>query len=134
MTRRTISDFAPFQYEPLRRADRTVARDKEQELARQQSEALSLLRSASNPRDSTLTKLAEEWRDRLLAQLQTRALCERYPRIANRIALCWSDRTLTQRLLDQLLHDRRAGRKGFPAAVRAELVALAVAVGSDIGR
>lgn len=128
MPHRTSSDFTPFQYEPLRRADRTVDRTKEQELAREKSDAMRLLRSAANPRDSALTDLTKEWRDRLSPRLQTPALCERYPRIANRIAMCWSDPVLTQRLLDELLRDRRGGRKGFPAPVHAELVALAAEI------
>ena len=133
MAKDADSDFTPFKYEPLRRIDRIAERRNDQDVARHRSEAMRLLRSAGNARDSTLSKLAEEWRERLSPRLQTRALCERYPRIANRIALCWSDRALTRQLLDQLLHDRRGGRKGFPAPVRAELVALAAAVGSGLG-
>jgi len=128
MAHQTTSDFTPFQYEPLRRADRTVDRSKEQDAARQQADAMRLLRSGGNPGDSTLSKLAEAWCERLSPRLQTRTLCERYPRVANRIALCWSDPDLTQALLEQLLRDRRGGRKGFPAPVHAELVALAAEV------
>jgi hypothetical protein len=119
------SDFTPFKYEPQRRADRAFPASKEQDLAKQQLEAMRLLRSAPNPRDRTLSKVAEEWRDRVALRLPTQAVCERYPRIANRIALCWSDRVLTERLLDDLLRDRRGGRNGFPEPVHAELVALA---------
>jgi len=133
MAHKTTSDFIPFKYEPLQRCDRIVDRSKEQDAARQLSDAMRLLRSAGNPRDSTLSKLAEEWRERLSPHVQTRSLCERYPRIANRIAICWSDPVLMRRLLDELLRDRRGGRKGFPAPVRAELAALAAAVGSGIG-
>ena len=124
----TNSDFTPFKYEPLQRADRFLDRTKEQEMAQQRDDAMRLLRSPGNPRDNTLSKLAEEWCERLSPSVQTRALCERYPRIVNRIALCWSDPALTQLLLDQLLRDRRGGRKGFPAPVHAELVALAAEV------
>lgn len=124
----TTSDFSPFQYEPLRRADRIAERPNEKEIAQQRADALRLLRCPSNPRDSTLSKLAEEWCESLSPQVQTRALCDCYPRIANRIALCWSDPVLMLALLNQLLHDRRGGRKGFPAPVHAELVALAAEV------
>ena len=51
-------------------------------------------------------------------------LCDRFPRIANRLALCWSDPTLTVSVLNELLVDRRGGRQGFPRAVRADLMAL----------
>ncbi len=128
MAQPTKSDFTPFEYEPLRRIDRIADSPNAQEIAQQRADALRLLRSPGNPRDNILTKLAEEWCERPLPHAQTRALCERYPRIANRIALCWIDPVLTLALLDQLLRDRRGGRKGFPAPVHAELVALAAEV------
>jgi hypothetical protein len=128
MSQKTANDFIPFKYEPLRRADRIAERPNEQDIAQQQADALRLLRSPGNPRDNTLSKVAEEWRTRLSPHFRTSTLCERYPRIANRIALCWSDPVLTLTLLDQLLRDRRGGRKGFAAPVHAELVALAAAV------
>ena len=46
------------------------------------------------------------------------------PGVANRLALCWRDTTLTDRLLDGFLVDRRGKRKGFPPPVAAELLAL----------
>jgi len=128
MAHQNPSDFTPFEYEPLRRVEPTVDRSAAEERARQWADAMRLLRSAGNPRDRVLSKLAKEWCERLSPHVQTRALCERYPRIANRIALCWRDPALTLALLDQLLRDRRGGRKGFPAAVQAELVALAAEV------
>ena len=51
-------------------------------------------------------------------------LCARYPRVANRLALCWAELDLTERLFDDLLNDRRGGRRGFPAPVLVELRAL----------
>lgn len=128
MPEETSSDFIPFKYEPQRRADRAFPTSRDQAFARQKLEAMRLLRSGPNPRDQTLSKLAEQWRDRVSPQLPVQALCELYPRIANRIALCWTDHVLTGRLLDELLTDRRGGRKGFPAPVHAELVALAAEV------
>lgn len=128
MAQHLTSDFIPFKYEPLRRTDRIVERS-QQDLARDKADAMRMLRGTGNPRDTTPSKLAEEWRNSLLPRLKTSELCERYPRIANRIALCWSDQALTRRLLDDLLRDRRGGREGFPAAVHAELVALAAEVG-----
>lgn len=128
MAQNTNSDFAPFKYEPLRRTDRIAERPNQHEITQHRADALRLLRSPGNPRDNTLSKLAEQWSDCLAPHVQTCALCEHYPRIANRLALCWSDRVLTRTLLDQLLRDRRGGRKGFPAPVHAELVALAAEV------
>ena len=65
MAQEKSSDFVPFKYEPRRRADGAVITSEERGLAREQSEAMRLLRSAENPRDQTLSKLAEEWRDRV---------------------------------------------------------------------
>jgi hypothetical protein len=54
-------------------------------------------------------------------------LPERYPRVANRLALCWSDKVLTRRLFEELLTDQRGGRRGFPPPVRDELLRLRLA-------
>ena len=74
--------------------------------------------------DEPLSDLARRWVDTLPTRLRPAALCARYARIANRLALCWPDARLTQQLFESLLVDRRGGRKGFPAPVRAELFAL----------
>jgi hypothetical protein len=47
-----------------------------------------------------------------------------YPRLLNRMALCWPDPDLAERLFDDLLINRRDGRVGFSATVTAELMAL----------
>lgn len=47
-----------------------------------------------------------------------------YPRVVNRLALCWNDAALTDRLLDDLLIGRRGKRKGFPGPVAEELLRL----------
>ena len=54
-------------------------------------------------------------------------LLERYPHVANRLALCWADKALTNRLFEDLLVDKRGGRKGFPPQVSAELLRLRAA-------
>jgi hypothetical protein len=48
-------------------------------------------------------------------------LMAQYPRIANRIANAWNDVPACLVILDELLVDRRGGRKGFPEPVRDEL-------------
>ena len=47
-----------------------------------------------------------------------------YPRVAIRIAWCWSDALLARQVLDDLLADRRAGREGFSRLIIAELKRL----------
>lgn len=83
-----------------------------------------LLRSPPGPLDQALSRPAQAWLARLPAGVRPHALCTRYPRIANRLAVCWADPALTDLLFDDLLIDRRGGRQGFPAPVLADLLAL----------
>lgn len=81
-------------------------------------------RSPPSPQDQELSRVSLAWLDLLPARVQPLALCTRYPRIANRLAVCWADPVLTDLVLDDLLIDRRGGRQGFPAAVLADLLML----------
>lgn len=51
-------------------------------------------------------------------------LLQMYPRIANRLAFAWQSPQAVQEVLDDVLIDRRGGRRGFPPAVAAELLRL----------
>jgi len=51
-------------------------------------------------------------------------LCRHYPRIANRIATRWTDVQATDRLLLDLMIDRRGNRMGFPPRIRQEIERL----------
>lgn len=51
-------------------------------------------------------------------------LCRHYPRIANRIAVNWEHLPVIDRLLTDLMVDRRGERKGFPPRVRQEIERL----------
>lgn len=84
------------------------------------------LRGPERPQDRALMKHAVTWADGLPVRVRPTNLLESYPRVANRLALCWNDARLTNRLFDELLLDQRGGRKGFPAPVRDELVRLRV--------
>ena len=81
-------------------------------------------RSAPNPRDASLSNVALAWLDRLPAELRPIALCERFPRIANRLAICWGDAALSAMVLNEFLTDRRGNRQGYPPEVQRELQAL----------
>jgi hypothetical protein len=83
-----------------------------------------LVRSPANPRDSRLSDLAFAWMKNLPEPLQPLSLCRQYPRIANRLALCWEDPVLTTRVFTQLMDQQRPNRRGFPAEVQRELQAL----------
>ncbi|NUZ06480.1 hypothetical protein [Piscinibacter koreensis] len=71
-----------------------------------------------------LTSTASAWAESLPGRLQPVALCRDYPRVANRIALCWNDPVLAESVFSDLLVDRRGNRRGFPGAVMADLLRL----------
>ena len=48
----------------------------------------------------------------------------RYARLANRLAKAWKEPQKCERLLDDLMMNRRGGRKGFPLQVANELASL----------
>jgi hypothetical protein len=80
--------------------------------------------------DRALTGAAIDWLLGLPAQLRPTATCERFPRIVNAMAACWTRPAEREVLLAQLLHDKRRQRVGFPPPVRAEIQALHEAVSS----
>ena len=80
-----------------------------------------LKRDPPGPLDSTLSAFAVGWAAALPSSIFPKELCERFPRLVNRLALCWPDRALAVQFLDSLLKDKRGGRKGFPPDVAVEL-------------
>jgi hypothetical protein len=62
-----------------------------------------------------------KWLDTLPARVQPRALCGNYPRVANLIATMWVDAAGLRDYFDELLVDRRRGRRGFPPDVLSDL-------------
>jgi hypothetical protein len=64
------------------------------------------------------------WAARLPLEVQPRALMRAFPRIANDLGHAWRDAADFQRLVDDLLTDRRGGRRGFPPEVTEELLVL----------
>ena len=93
----------------------------------------SLQRSAPSAYDSTLSPLVPRWLESLPHDVKPRFLCKSFPRIANRLALCWADSALTVRLLDDFLTDKRGTRLGFPAKVARELSSLRQAAFARLG-
>ncbi len=72
----------------------------------------------------TLLQTARRWTQSLPATANASTLIQAYPRIANRIAYAWRDERLCLAILDELLVDRRGGRRGFDPAVQEDLLAL----------
>ena len=90
-------------------------------------------RSALSIHDTTLSPLVPRWMESLPREMRPRYLCKRFPRIANRLALCWADTALTVRLIDDFLSDKRGTRLGFPAEATAELSSLRQAAFARLG-
>jgi hypothetical protein len=67
---------------------------------------------------------AQRWASLLPGEIQPRALLERFPRVANKLARLWGDAESVADYLDQLLIDRRGKRQGFPPDVQNELLNL----------
>jgi len=85
------------------------------------------LPTALNPQqqwERVLSPAAHVWLMKLPASVRPNHLADTFPRIANRLALVWRDATLVDKVLDDLLVDKRGGRRGFPAEVSAELLRL----------
>ena len=81
-------------------------------------------RAPLNERDKSLSPLVRPWVASLPADARPHFLCTHYPRIANRIAICWPDVGLTVGLFDQFFVDRRGTRRGFPPKALCELTVL----------
>jgi hypothetical protein len=82
------------------------------------------MRQPLRPQDLVLSSMARCWQASLKERYRADHLCAHYPRLANRLALCWDDPVLATKVLDGLLVDRRRGRTGFPPAVMQELIRL----------
>jgi hypothetical protein len=65
-----------------------------------------------------------QWMLKLPPHIQPRHLQVKYPRVANRVAALWSDPTGCESYLDDLLTDKRGGRKGFPLNVAQEVASI----------
>jgi len=65
-----------------------------------------------------------KWIATLPGKVQPLELLRQFPRIANAIALMWSEPDSFKAYMDDLLFDRRGNRQGFSKAIRQELLAL----------
>ena len=81
-------------------------------------------RSILNAQSNSLSSTAHAWVRQLPVGVRPLELCNVYPRIANRIALCWDDWASAEAAFNDLLVDHRGGRKGFPPPIASELLRL----------
>jgi hypothetical protein len=78
-----------------------------------------------SPYDRSLVPAAANWLRDLPPAVAPRETAAIFPRIVNRLSRYWDSPPMMDSIFDELLIDRRPGRKGFPAPVLAELRALA---------
>ena len=71
-----------------------------------------------------LSDEASAWLAQMPESVQPRQLALRYARLANRLCKVWKEPPKCEHLLDDLMMDRRGGRKGFPLQVANELATL----------
>ena len=71
--------------------------------------------------DRVMQSPAHAWLRGIPNGVHPKQLCRHYPRIANRIATHWHDVQTVDRLLLDLMVDRRGNRMGFPPRIRQEL-------------
>ena len=64
------------------------------------------------------------WLASLPLSIQPAATRDAFPRVANTLSLLWHRPDALREYLDELLIDKRGGRRGFPLAVLEELHAL----------
>lgn len=116
-------DFELTDFDDARRALEELPEGVER-LARRGSDHWASHRRAAGPADKALTGAALDWLMRLPASARPHHLATAHPRLANRLADAWADRSGALAAIYELLRDLRGGRRGFPARVQAEIVAL----------
>jgi hypothetical protein len=74
--------------------------------------------------DRVMQSHTHAWLRSIPNGIHPKQLCRHYPRIANRIASRWLDVQATDRVLMDLMVDRRGNRMGFPPRIRQEIERL----------
>jgi hypothetical protein len=122
------ADFQPLEFELVDIAD---ARAKMEELpdgiGYLQRLAIDWAAQRRKPvvTDRALTSAALVWLAALPPLFRPHQTSQLYPRVINELVARWESRQEAfGSYLDELLQDRRGGRKGFPADVRSELELL----------
>jgi len=69
-----------------------------------------------------LLPATQRWAAALPDAVRPVELLRAYPRIANRLALACNDPKAIREVLNDVLIDRRGGRRGFPTSVLSELL------------
>ena len=72
-------------------------------------------------RERMLAGTTIDWLIAFPTEARPKALCEKYPHVANRLAGEWRDTARVRGSLQALVDDARWGSAGFPALVQGEL-------------
>jgi hypothetical protein len=83
-------------------------------------------RTPERDHDRVLSSAALAWMKKLPQPVRPNELAAAHPRVVNRIALCWSEPELIERLFGELLVDKRGNRRGFARHVADDLMRLRV--------
>lgn len=86
-----------------------------------QREGWESKRKPASPYDQTLNAAAGKWLESLPESVRPMELARRFPRIVNRLSRYWDVPAMTSECFDDLLVDKRGGRKGFPPEVLFDL-------------
>jgi hypothetical protein len=78
-------------------------------------------RRAPSPYDQTLNAAASKWLETLPETVRPLELSRRFPRIVNKLSRYWDSPAMIAECFDDLLVDKRGGRKGFPPEVQVDL-------------
>ncbi|MGD9834238.1 MAG: hypothetical protein AB7U92_15940 [Piscinibacter sp.] len=70
-----------------------------------------------------------DWLIAFAMDARPKALCEKYPHVANRLAQEWRDKSRVRASLQSLVDDARWGTAGYPALVQGELRKLLALAG-----
>ena len=81
-------------------------------------------RAAPIDDDRVMQSHTHAWLRGMPNGVHPKQLCRHYPRIANRIAVNWQHLHVVDRLLTDLMIDKRGDRLGFPPRIRRELERL----------
>jgi len=86
------------------------------------------------PTDKALVGRTLDWIVALPEAARPKKLADGNPRIANALAECWDDAVRANAYIDDLLTDRRGGRRGLPTDVKEELQLLQQLLTNSIKR
>ena len=120
--RKGLMDYEAYQRTPQARdAEKTVAGAQRNPNDDRGEDWVSFRRA--RPADYLLP-IGERWLRGLPPEVLPVALITTFPRIVNLFAMQWDDRNACSAYFEELLTDRRGGRRGFPENVERDLSRL----------